>query len=660
LKPKFILFIILIVFASLNNNSFSQNKFDDKSRAVFILDIVKYVKWSNIDDFAEFKIGILDKDKSLYNELLSLSNERKTVHNKPIIVEIYNHYNEIKNVQVLFANKENGYNIYKLQDLVTKKNILLITENYEFHKSMINFIVVNNERRFEMNETKLKEEGFVVTPLFSALAVKSKADWEELYRKTDIELRKEKEIVEQQIQIIDSQKKDIERQKQEIEKQENILIKQREEIAEREKDIALQKNELQKLLLKVEESNLILKEKLNELENQKEDLEVQKSQIVRQSKILDSQKAEINQQESRINAQRIVLSKQLEQIQMQQIILYLFFALAFVLAGLGFFIYRAYKIKKQSNILLTEKNHEILQQNEEIRQQKEEIEAQRDEIGRNRDEIECQRNLAIQQRDEIIYQKKEITDSIQYARRIQQAVLPPKKFFEDIMKDNFFIYNKPRDIVSGDYYWMTEKDNEIVIAAADCTGHGVPGAFMSLLGVAFLNEIINKNEKLSAAQILDELRNYVIKALHQQGRDTQTRDGMDMALCLLDIKTLSLQYSGANNPLYLIRNGELIEYKADKMPIGLYDEAKPFTNNIIQLEKNDTFYIFSDGYADQFGGPKAKEGGKKFKYSKFKELLITIQSEKMPTQLIILDQTIKDWQQDLFQVDDMLIIGIRV
>jgi serine phosphatase RsbU (regulator of sigma subunit) len=310
--------------------------------------------------------------------------------------------------------------------------------------------------------------------------------------------------------------------------------------------------------------------------------------------------------------------------------------------------------------MLTEKNHEIMQQNEEIRQQKEEIEAQRDEIERQRDEIEEERRVAVEQRDEIAHQKKEITDSIHYARRIQQAVLPPPKFLNDLMKDSYFILNKPRDIVSGDYYWMAERDNKIIIAAADCTGHGVPGAFMSLLGVAFLKEIINKIELMHANDILNHLRNYVITALHQPGVESQTRDGMDMALCLLDLDNNQLQFSGANNPLYLIRNGELTEFKADKQPIGLYEENKPFTNQMIELEKGDTFYIFSDGYADQFGGPKFNEGGKKFKYSRFKELLLSFQNENMNRQQDILNQTILEWKGPLEQVDDILVIGVRI
>ncbi|PKP22795.1 MAG: hypothetical protein CVU05_02435 [Bacteroidetes bacterium HGW-Bacteroidetes-21] len=652
MKTK-LLQIVLFFLVLFSGTLAGQNKFDNRSRAVFIFDIVKYVKWQGEDSIKTFKIAILDNNDDLLNELKKMAAERGNVHGKPIAVTRYSQPEEIPHAQVLFANKDNGYNIYKLQEIVQGKNILLITENYEFHKSMINFIVVNNEKRFEMNEAKVKEEGFTVTPLFAALSIKSKADWEELYKKTDIELQKEKEIVEKQTKVIEDQKI-------EIAAQEERLVKQRKEIEEQQARIDDQKKELTTLMQRVGVNQALLRQKLAELEKKQKELDEQKEQIVTQSKILDRQKAEMTDQEVKIAEQKKVLNEQLEKIHLQQFILYMFVALALVLIGLGFFIYRAYKIKKQSNKMLTEKNHEIMQQNEEIRQQKEEIEAQRDEIERQRDEIEEERRVAVEQRDEIAHQKKEITDSIHYARRIQQAVLPPPKFLNDLMKDSYFILNKPRDIVSGDYYWMAERDNKIIIAAADCTGHGVPGAFMSLLGVAFLKEIINKIELMHANDILNHLRNYVITALHQPGVESQTRDGMDMALCLLDLDNNQLQFSGANNPLYLIRNGELTEFKADKQPIGLYEENKPFTNQMIELEKGDTFYIFSDGYADQFGGPKFNEGGKKFKYSRFKELLLSFQNENMNRQQDILNQTILEWKGPLEQVDDILVIGVRI
>lgn len=647
------LIIGFTVFLAFGYALSAQQATDNKSRVESIFAIVKYFTWPNEASIDTFIIAVLDKGTSLEKDMNNYLITQQLIHKKPGRIVRFSNIDDIGKCNSLFASKDNGYDIDKILKKISGLKVLLITENYEFHKSMVNYIYVNNIRRYEINQTRVKEEGFAVNELFAAGAVQSKADWEKLYKQTDIELQKEKEIVEQQQKVIENQKK-------EIAEQEQRIAIQRKEIDEQQKRIDAQKQELTALLLQVNASKIMLQAKLKELSAKQKELDEQKEQITKQYSILENQKSEIAEQESKISEQKKVLAAQLEKIHLQQFILYMFFALALVLAGLGFFIYRAYKIKKQSNKLLTEKNNEIMQQNEEIRQQKEEIEAQRDEIERQKDEITDQRNVAVAQRDEIAHQKKEITDSIHYARRIQQAVLPPPKFLSDLIKENYFILNKPRDIVSGDYYWLAEKDNQVIIAAADCTGHGVPGAFMSLLGVTFLKEIMGKLHELTANEILDELRKSVINALHQPGVESYTRDGMDMALCIYNLDTLELQFAGANNPLWLVRNGELIEYKADKQPIGFYEENKPFTNNIIKLHKGDAYYIFSDGYADQFGGPKVDTGGKKFKYSRFKELLISIQNEKMPAQQDILFETIEAWRGPLYQVDDILVIGVRV
>ncbi len=419
------------------------------------------------------------------------------------------------------------------------------------------------------------------------------------------------------------------------------------------------------------------------------------------------------------------------------------FALMLLLA---FVVFRSYRIKQKANKLLAQQNIRITKQKEEITSQ--------------RDEIEVQRNTAVEQRDHITRQKQEITDSIIYAERIQKAVLPDENYTKKILGEHFILF-KPKDIVSGDFYWAAKIKNWLIVAAVDCTGHGVPGAFMSMLGVSFLNEIVNKdtpahahstappqhtpantqsnpppliegnNEKsplkkegalagglqgdvLQANEILNQLREEVIKSLHQTGKEGEAKDGMDIALCVLDTTTNKLQFSGAYNSLYIVRkvseevgnkeevgsrqlavgnkeevgsqqsrkdgisaplqsavsnkseipnsiiqslNHSLIEIKADRMPIGIYtDEIKLFTNHEIQLSAGDTIYIFSDGYTDQFGGPQ----GKKFKSKPFKQLLVDIHKKDMAEQKEILDRTFKEWKGNLEQVDDVLVMGIRI
>jgi ligand-binding sensor domain-containing protein/serine phosphatase RsbU (regulator of sigma subunit)/ABC-type amino acid transport substrate-binding protein len=269
-------------------------------------------------------------------------------------------------------------------------------------------------------------------------------------------------------------------------------------------------------------------------------------------------------------------------------------------------------------------------------------------------EIKVQRDHATSQRDMIAEQKKNITDSIIYAEKIQQSLLPPVNLLKVILPEHFIFY-KPRDIVSGDFYWISEKGSEIYLAAVDCTGHGVPGAFMSMLGVAFLNEIVNKYKDISPDKVLNLLRDNIIISLKQTGQVGVSRDGMDMSLVVIDKKQNTLSFAGANNPLYLVKNGELTEVKGDIMPIGIDDKMLPFTNHVFYIQSGDTFYIFSDGFPDQFGGPM----NKKFMYSNFKKLLIKIQAESLSEQNKILNETIVQWKGNNDQTDDMVVIGLR-
>ena len=297
------------------------------------------------------------------------------------------------------------------------------------------------------------------------------------------------------------------------------------------------------------------------------------------------------------------------------------------------FISKQLREKKKANILLEENNIQITEQ-------KKEIETQRDVANT---------------------QKKKITDSIQYAQRIQNAVLPPFSMFEKILPEHFILF-KPRDIVSGDFYWMTEKEGIAIIVAADCTGHGVPGAFMSMLGVAFLNDIVNKItlnkhfQSLQANEILNQLRNYIIESLHQTGKLTESKDGMDIALCIIDFENRNLQFAGAHNPLYFIRKGELKVIDADKMPIGYYKNAPAsFTNQMISLESNDIIYLFSDGYFDQLGGPK----NMKMLSVNFRNYLLEINQKPLIEQKQLLDNFYEKWKGSREPIDDVLVMGLK-
>jgi serine phosphatase RsbU (regulator of sigma subunit) len=284
------------------------------------------------------------------------------------------------------------------------------------------------------------------------------------------------------------------------------------------------------------------------------------------------------------------------------------------------------------------------------------IEKQKIEIEKRNHKIKHQHENVLKQKNIISQKNEEITADLRYSKRIQNAILPSDKFINEVLSQ-YFIVNIPKNIVSGDFYWLEKSNNKLIITVADCTGHGVSGALMHMMGIVFLNQIVKKKDYENSGEILEELREYVITSLHQTGKFGEAQDGMDLALCIIDFDTLKLKFSGANNPLYIINNREFKEIKGDRMPVGInvnYEE--PFKTHEIQLEKGDTLYMFTDGYADQFGGPK----GKKFRYKFFKELLISINGTSLKRQKDIVEQTFYKWKGNYEQVDDVLVMGIKV
>ncbi len=352
---------------------------------------------------------------------------------------------------------------------------------------------------------------------------------------------------------------------------------------------------------------------------------------LKDSLVNEEKKNEIAKLEMNMEFQQQLKQKEMEQqkvnfeneeeLKRQRLLSYFFIVAFLLMIGLAFVIYRSYKSKQKANLILEEKNEEILQQ------------------------------------------KQHIMDSIVYAKRIQDAVLPPEEFISHNFHEHFVLF-KPRDIVSGDFYWAAKNNNLSIIAAADSTGHGVPGAFMSMLGISLLNEIVNREEaqNLKANEVLNELRSYIKKSLRQTGKEDEAQDGMDIALCIFDYENYTLQYAGAYNPLLLIRNKEMIQYKGDRMPIGIYYREKgSFTNHKVNLQKGDQIYIFSDGFIDQFGGNE----GEKFLTKRFKNLLLENSDKSMIDQKHLLLEAYENWTnpnegKEFEQLDDILIIGIKV
>ncbi len=252
-------------------------------------------------------------------------------------------------------------------------------------------------------------------------------------------------------------------------------------------------------------------------------------------------------------------------------------------------------------------------------------------------------------------QDREITESLKYASYIQQAIFPSNALINRVLPENFILY-QPREVVSGDFYYAFRKNDMLFAAVGDCTGHGVPGAFMSILGITFLNEIIAHGTFSSAGSILNQMREHVMEALCQTGNEIEQKDGIDLALCIIDTRSNMLSFAGAFNPVYIVHDQNLIEINGDMMPVGVgAEEELSFTTHLHRLGENDVIYLFTDGFADQFGGPE----NRKFKYRPFRELLAGISHLTMEEQKNKIQQTFNEWKGNLQQLDDVLVFGFR-
>jgi tetratricopeptide (TPR) repeat protein len=327
-----------------------------------------------------------------------------------------------------------------------------------------------------------------------------------------------------------------------------------------------------------------------------------------------------------------------------------------LIIALSLLIYNRYSIKKKANLLLAKQNVEILQKNEEIMTQ--------------RDEIEAQRNLLYEQKETIEEIHHELTSSIHYARRIQRALLPSLKILEQTGFQTTVFY-QPRDIVSGDYYWARQVNDWLLFCVADCTGHGVPGAFMSMLGITYLNEIVRGSANNTAGKVLDSLREHIVEALGQdrEGEPDKVKDGMDMAFCALNLSTLELQFAGANNSLFIARKKPadpavpLEEIAGDRMPVAIHERMDPFSTNTTTLEKGDIIFILSDGFYDQFGGPE----GKKFKTRNLKNTLLLAADTPFEEREIRIRTVLENWRRAgkegsfLYeQTDDITVLAMEI
>ncbi|NOR33704.1 MAG: DUF4154 domain-containing protein, partial [Bacteroidales bacterium] len=533
-------YLPVLVFITLSASAlFAQQGFTNETRALFILDISRYVQFDDsTQEREEFSITLLDNDANLFFDLEKLAKTRKEIQGKPIRISVSTSIEKLEPVHVVFLNRVDGFRIEDVISKITGSNTLLISEGYPFRSSMINFVEIDGIPKFEANEELMIQEGLYVNELFLAQAIKTREDWESLYEVTEDELKLEKSITEQQYLLIEQQQDQI--------RDQEVLIRDNRWTLE-----AL-RSEIEDRVTEIDQKTKVLQVQEYEIESQRSTIDAQITEVNQQRKILADQELSIRTKEEAISLkeeeirnqdEKIVL--QAEAIQTQKIII-LAAALALLLVfGLVYFVWRNYQNKKRANILLQA------------------------------------------QKDQIAYQKQHITDSIEYAKMIQTAILPSMELFSHRLEH--FVLFKPRDIVSGDFYWAEKIDGKYLIVTADCTGHGVPGAFMSMLGISFLNKIVNEKGITSPDEILNNLRDNVMHALHQTGAEEESKDGMDITVCTIIHEEMKLQFAGANNPLYLLRKGEIEVIKGDKMPVAFYDHMQPFELHELKMQKNDVF-----------------------------------------------------------------------
>lgn len=361
--------------------------------------------------------------------------------------------------------------------------------------------------------------------------------------------------------------------------------------------------------------------------------------------------------ESEKKIQILKHEKKLDQIRIQNtktVNRIIIVAIVLILILLGF-VLRAFFRVKNVNRLLKEKNITIEQQNEEITVQRDNLSEQNIQIQQQNEEILVQRDHLAERNDQIEYQSNQINDSIVYARQIQDSLLPSKSMLNLILKD-YFVFFSPKDVVSGDFYWLYKKGDVVFLAVGDCTGHGVPGAFMSVLSISLLNEIVKGEGVEQPAEVLTLMRDLVISSLKQKNEKMGGKDGLELAFVTIDAKSKILRYSGASRPLVLIREGELLEYKANAMPVSSYVKMDDFDQVEVAYQKGDSIYMFSDGFYDQFNGKTNKKYSKK----RFYELLQSNAEKTMSDQRQIIIEAFDMWRGEQEQIDDVIVLGAKL
>lgn len=632
----FLCFIISFLFAQDDEQA-------KRLRVAFLPHFVENITWKGERNFETFTIGYLGNDPVIEKNIQELLISHPKIKNKKVVFERYTSVKQMKPVPCLYIDEKYNNSLSEIYRKIGSFQTLLITSRCEDQRNvMINIYQKGSNLSFEINKATIYSQGLFILPNL-LLYGGDEIDIAKIYQKSQKEvasaldsLRKEQANGKKYQQEISDLVKNIEQNKRKVAQQESLIRLQFEEVS-------IQKNELNQSKTEYEQTQKMLLIQKDEIENRKKQLTDQEAILFqKKKKLADYNKKlalhtdKIDEQEKEIITQQNSLDSKEYLIQLQRKILIISVIGGGIVFILSIIIFIGYKNKKKINLKLTEQTVVIEQKSHALEEQAEEL---------------LTMNFSLNsQNTQLVQANKQIKDSIDYASRLQLSMLPSMGLMNSMTPNMFLIY-KPMHVLSGDFYFYKEIENQVFIAVVDCTGHSVPGALLSMLGYNSLNEIIAQ-KIYEPGQILNYLHKKITGAL------VDIEDGMDMSLCRIDKETNTLDFAGAKNPLlYFDKEGNQQIIKATSQSIGgMIDYERDYQTTTLSLDEIDTFYLFSDGYQDQFGG----KNDRKITRKKYYQLLENSQGKTMSDQQGFLEEYFEKWKQNTEQTDDVTILGVTL
>lgn len=656
---------------------------DNKAKAVWIFNIASQIEWE--EDFDELEIGVLSSAK-VFEELRKMS-ENKKISGKPVKIKYLKRYKKIGDSylpHILYVDRRENLYIDIIFRKILGTKIFLITDRvHKTEYTMLNFVSDKESKKpFIINDKSLHTQKFKLSKALLKLGG-SESLLRELYSEIEIELKKEKEELERQKEMVLHQKSlldslqeevlrqraDINTKELQIREKEKELRHQAEKFAEVSRKIRLQKRELDANLAK-------LKKQEKELEDRKQAIHEQKKLYLKQKEKMDIADKELKNKQLKIKDIDAKLSRSIDTVKKKEQENTILYALLGLIAVLTFIVIREYYKKRKTNRILQEQNISINTQKQEIQTINDNLKAQSSEIEHKNRELAAKEKILEQSNEELqtvlnqvndqkaVIQRKneDITGSMNYAKRIQDALLGNTNTITNTFREAFVVY-KPHSIISGDFYWFADlNDIDIkIVVAADCTGHGVPGAFMTVIGHNLLDEIILSEKVYEPAEILNKMDSRLNYILKKDNKDVENvNDGMDLSISIFNKRNGTMKFSGAKSHLLIFREEEMFELKGSIFPIGGHNlrrrKKSKFKTVEFTLNKNDMLYVFSDGFQDQLGGPRDR----KYMKRRFYNFLSVLKNLPVDEQTNKLEEEHKAWKQNKEQTDDILIIGMRI